>query len=107
MNKLTNILVNFALGILKRLVLDKIQYAPVSVFTQSTFVRLKDVAEIVTDNEADNSAQLKRYFEAEKFKLAAEAVSTAKAIVAAEFKNDIAKELVVELLEQVEQALAA
>ena len=107
MNKITNILVNFALGILKRLVLDKIQYAPVATFTTSTFVRLKDVAEIVTDNEPDNSAQLKAYFEREKLKLASEAVGTAKAIVEAEFKNEIAKELVVELLQQVEDALAA
>lgn len=107
MNKITQILINTALAVLKRLVLDKIQYPPVQVFTTTTFGNLKEVAAIVTDNDPENGAQLKAYFDQNKLKLASTAVSTLKAVVDAEFKNEEVKEIVGDLLQQIEDALAA
>lgn len=107
MNKISQILINTALAILKRLVLDKIQYPPVQAFTATTFVNLKEVATIVTDNDPDNGAQLKVYFDQNKLKLASSAVTTLKAVVEAEFKNEDVKEIVGDLLQQIEEALAA
>lgn len=105
MNKITRILINSALSILKRLVLDKIQYAPVKNLLEATYLRLKDVAQIVTDNDNDNAKQLQVYWNGQKFLLAGDAVATARDIVLTEFKDEAVRDIVVELLNQVEEAL--
>lgn len=105
MNKITRILINTALVVLKKFVLDKIQYAPVQALTQTFHLGISEVALIVTDNDPDNATQLKEYFNANKTKLAASALQTLQEVVAEEIKDDTTREILSGLLEQIEQAL--
>lgn len=102
---INGVLIRFALSVLKRLVLDKIQYEPVQKITQSFYTRLEAVAGIVTDNDPDNRAQLEAYWKANQRGVALEAVTTAQAIVLAEVDNEVVRDLLSDLLRQVAEEL--
>lgn len=106
-NTIARILINTALTVIDKLVLGKIQYTPVQVLTASTFGNLRQVAVIVTDNDPDNSTQLKAYFQANKKKLAGESIVVLRALVEEEVDNLVAREILEGMLKEIEDALAA
>jgi len=95
------VLIRFALSVLKRLVLDKIEYQPVQQITQSLYTRLEQVANIVTDNDPDNRAQLEVYWKANQRAVALDAVLSASAIIQTEVDNTVVRDLLTDLLGQV------
>ena len=101
------ILIAFAISTLDRLVVKKINYPPVQQLANNTVVRLRAIGNIVTDNDPDNAAQLKTWFSLNKKSLTADAIDTTRAVVLEEMKEGPARDLIIELLDQLKQELGS
>lgn len=99
------LLINTGLNLLKKHLLDKITYAPLSAYMNSVFGQLKSIADLVTDNNPDDKAQLAELWEREKKNILGDTIDAAEGIISIEVSNPAIREQLLLALEALEESL--
>lgn len=99
------LLINTALNLLKKHLLDKITYAPLSDYVAGVYRQLKSIADLVTDNNPDDKEQLAELWEREKKNILGGTIDAAQGVISIEVSNPAIREQLLDALEALEQSL--
>lgn len=89
-----NLLINFAVKVLKKYLAKKISYTPLREYVEGQIEKLKFVINVLTDKDPDNKEQLKQLWNLHKKNIADDSLEFAASIVLDKIKDkDIAEEV--------------
>ena len=94
-----------AFFILERFLIKKITFAPLQEFFTRLIAPAKAAADILTDANPDNAAQLKEFWEKQEFTLLDTGLEGAKAIIAAKVKDVNIKMALLAILNEIDDSL--
>jgi transposase-like protein len=94
-----------AFFLLDRLLIQKINYEPAKNFFKTLLNPARQMADVMTDSDPNNTEQIKQVLENNKLALADLGLETAKRIVADKVKDETLKMAVLAILDEIDEAV--
>lgn len=92
-----------AFAVLKKYLIEKIQFAPLRQYFEQQIEPAMKVAELLTDKNPDNAAQLQIFWNENKSSLLSSNLDLAIMIIEEKVKDTVLRDLIVALLQSIKE----